>query len=70
MNLLERMSTELGIDKKYIVNCSKRNNLYAQYYIKKKNGKKRKILQPSKELKVLQYWIGKKYFWAVSYFRI
>ena len=54
MDLLERMSTELGIDKKYIVNCSKRNNLYAQYYIKKKNGKKRKILQPSKELKVLQ----------------
>ena len=62
MDLLERMSTELGIDKKYIVNCSKRNNLYAQYYIKKKNGKKRKILQPSKELKVLQYWIGKNIF--------
>lgn len=62
MNLLERMSTELGIDQKYIINCSKRNNLYAQYYIKKKNGKKRKILQPSKELKVLQYWIGKNIF--------
>ena len=42
MNLLERMSTELGIDKKYIVNCSKRNNLYAQYYIKRKMEKREK----------------------------
>lgn len=62
MNLLQQMNSDLGIDIQYIKFCSKRNDLYAQYYIPKKNGKKRKILQPSKELKVLQYWLGKNIF--------
>lgn len=62
MNLLEQMNSDLGIDIQYIKFCSKRNDLYAQYYIPKKNGKLRKILQPSKELKVLQYWLGKNIF--------
>lgn len=62
MKLLEQMNNDLGIDIQYIKFCSKRNDLYAQYYIPKKNGKLRKILQPSKELKVLQYWLGKNIF--------
>ena len=49
MNLLEQMNSDLGIDVQYIKFCSQRNGLYAQYYIPKKNGKLRKILQPSKE---------------------
>ncbi|MBQ8298836.1 MAG: retron St85 family RNA-directed DNA polymerase [Clostridia bacterium] len=62
MNLLEQMNRDLGIDKQYIRNCAKRNNLYARYYIKKKNGGRREILQPSKELKVLQYWLINNFF--------
>lgn len=62
MNLLEQMNSDLGIDIQYIKFCSKRNDLYAQYFIPKKNGKSRKILQPSKELKVLQYWLSKNIF--------
>ena len=62
MNLLEQMSIDLGIDKQYIEYCAGRNNLYAKYYIKKRNGKLRQILQPSKELKVLQYWLIKNIF--------
>ncbi len=57
MNLLDQMSRELGIDKQYIINCSKRNDLYAKYFIKKKDGGTRTILHPSKELKVMQYWL-------------
>lgn len=62
MNLSERMEESLGIDAEYIRNCSKRNYLYAKYYIPKKNGGIREILQPSKELKVLQRWIVKNIF--------
>lgn len=62
MNLLEQMNCDLGIDKQYIQNCAKRNNLYARYYIKKKNGGRREILQPSKELKALQYWLIRNIF--------
>ncbi len=64
MNLLEQMNNDLGIDQQYIKYCSKRNDLYAQYYIPRKNGKgkPRKILQPSKELKVMQYWLTRNIF--------
>ena len=62
MNLLEQMNCDLGIDKQYIQNCAKRNNLYARYYIKKKSGGRREILQPSKELKALQYWLIRNIF--------
>lgn len=62
MNLLEQMNYDLGIDKQYIQYCGKRNNLYARYYIKKKNGGRREILQPSKELKALQYWLIRNIF--------
>lgn len=56
------MNNDLGIDKQYIRNCATRNNLYAKYYIKKKNGGAREILQPSKELKALQYWLIRNIF--------
>lgn len=62
MILLEQMNRDLGIDKQYILNCSKRNDLYAKYYIQKKNGGYRKILHPSKELKTLQYWLVRNIF--------
>ena len=62
MKLLDQMNNDLGIDKQYIRNCATRNNLYAKYYIKKKNGGAREILQPSKELKALQYWLIRNIF--------
>lgn len=62
MNLLEQMNCDLGIDKQYIEYCAQRNNLYARYVIPKKDGGKREILQPSKELKALQYWLTKNVF--------
>lgn len=57
MKLYQRMAEDLRIDERYILNVSKRNSLYEKYYINKKDGGKRLILHPSKELKVLQYWI-------------
>lgn len=57
MNLSERIGKSLRIDPQYIEIISKRNNLYAKYSINKKNGGKRKILQPSAELKLLQKWL-------------
>lgn len=62
MSLSEKMGESLGIDSNYIKICAKRNNLYVKYYIPKKNGGKREILQPSKELKVLQRWIVRNIF--------
>lgn len=51
------MAKGLGIDVGYIEAIAMQNNLYVKYYIKKKNGGKREILQPSKGLKVLQKWL-------------
>lgn len=70
MKLLDQMNNDLGIDKQYIRNCATRNNLYAKYYIKKKNGGAREILQPSKELKALQYWLIRNIFNEFPYFTI
>lgn len=62
MNYIKIMAEKLGIDKKYILICSKRNNLYTKYLVTKHNGKKREVLQPSKELKTLQYWLNSNLF--------
>lgn len=59
MKLSERIAISIGIDEKYVYIISKRNRLYFRYYIDKKGGGKREILQPSKELKVLQRWISR-----------
>lgn len=67
MSLSDRIANDIGIDASYVETISARNYLYAKYYIEKKSGGKREILQPSKELKVLQRWILKK---ILSYFPV
>lgn len=62
MRLSERIAKGIGIDGSYVTIIASRNNLYAKYYITKKNGRYRLILQPSKELKVLQRWLLRNIF--------
>ena len=62
MRLSERIAKGIGIDESYVTIIASRNNLYAKYYIPKKNGRYRLILQPSKELKVLQHWLLRNIF--------
>lgn len=62
MRLSERIAKGIGIDESYVTIIASRNNLYAKYYISKKNGRYRLILQPSKELKVLQHWLLRNIF--------
>lgn len=61
MNIIERISQDLGLDPQYVRNIARRNKLYKQYYIPKGKGK-RMILQPSRELKVIQYWMCQNIF--------
>lgn len=44
------------IDKNLIISMSKNNNKYKSYYIGN-NGRQRLIQHPSKEIKLLQYWL-------------
>ena len=62
MRLSERIAKGIGIDESYVTIIASRNNLYAKYSIPKKNGRYRLILQPSKELKVLQRWLLRNIF--------
>ena len=62
MRLSERIAKGIGIDESYVIIIASRTNLYAKYYIPKKNGRYRLILQPSKELKVLQHWLLRNIF--------
>lgn len=62
MSLSEKIAKGIGIDAQYVEFIAKRNNLYARYFIDKKGGGKREILQPSKELKVIQRWLNKNFF--------
>ena len=62
MRLSERIAKGIGIDESYVTIIASRTNLYAKYYIPKKNGRYRLILQPSKELKVLQRWLLRNIF--------
>lgn len=64
MSLVEQMSKSLGLDTLYIEQIARRNDLYAKYRVKKKNGGTREIYHPSKELKVLQRWLAKNVFEA------
>lgn len=57
MKLNERIANDIGIDASYVDIIASRNNLYAKYFVEKKSGGKREILQPSKELKVVQRWL-------------
>ena len=62
MRLSERIAKGIGIDESYVTIIASSNNLYAKYSIPKKNGRYRLILQPSKELKVLQRWLLRNIF--------
>lgn len=57
MKLSGQIAKSIRIDADYVEDIAKRNYLYAKYYIDKKGGGKREILQPSKELKVVQHWL-------------
>lgn len=57
MLLIHKISTELGVDKSFIMHTVKRNHRYSKYYINKKTGGERLILHPAKDLKMIQYWL-------------
>lgn len=57
MNIVEKIATDLCLDVNYITSIIRRSNYYYRdYYIKKRDGGRRKISQPNPELKTLQYW--------------
>jgi len=60
--ILELMSKELNLDKEFILKISKKNTAYKKYRIPKKKGGYRVIYHPSKDLKLLQYWLVKRIF--------
>lgn len=58
MDLIERISVDLKLDKEYLSRIAERSAFYYKdYYIRKVDGGKRRISQPSPELKTLQYWV-------------
>ena len=62
MTILELMSKDLNLDIDFIKSIANKNNLYKKFKIKKRNGKDRIIYHPSKELKLLQYWLVRNIF--------
>lgn len=60
--ILELMSKDLNLDEDFILKISKKNNAYKKYRIKKKKRGYRTIYHPSKELKLMQYWLVKRIF--------
>lgn len=61
MKILQLMSKELNLDTDYITKLSKNNSSYKMYVIPKKHGS-RIIYHPSKDLKLLQYWLVNRIF--------
>lgn len=59
MKLVLRMAINLDLDEDFILDCIEHNDRYKKFLVPKKNGNYRKVLQPSKELKTLQYWMLK-----------
>lgn len=58
MNLVEKISLKLILDKKYLSHIvSNSSYYYKEFTISKQNGGKRYIAHPSAELKTLQYWV-------------
>ena len=58
MKMVDKIAADLCLDPNYIASVVKRSKFYYRdYYIKKRDGDKRKISQPSPELKTLQYWV-------------
>ncbi|MDS0527612.1 retron St85 family RNA-directed DNA polymerase [Clostridium sp. SHJSY1] len=60
--ILELMSKDLNLDEEFILKISEKNTAYKKYRIPKKKGGYRTIYHPSKELKLLQYWLVKRIF--------
>ena len=60
MKMVDKMASDLCLDQDYIASVVKRSRFYYRdYYIDKRDGGKRKISQPSSELKTMQYWVKK-----------
>lgn len=60
MKTTEKISQDLKLDRLYIEKIlSKSQYYYKDYFIQKSNGEKRRISQPSPELKSFQYWVVK-----------
>lgn len=58
MNIIDKISIDLKMDRAYLSRIADRSFCYYKNYtITKKNGGKRAISQPSPELKTLQYWV-------------
>ena len=58
MKMVDKIAADLCLDPGYVASVVKRSKFYYRdYYIKKRDGGRRKISQPSPELKTLQYWV-------------
>lgn len=58
MKMTEKIAIDLCLDSTYVSSVVRRSKFYYRdYYIDKRDGGKRKISQPSPELKTLQYWV-------------
>ena len=58
MKMVDKIAADLCLDPDYVASVVKRSKFYYRdYYIEKRDGGKRKISQPSPELKTLQYWV-------------
>ena len=58
MKMVDKIAADLCLDTGYVASVVKRSKFYYRdYYIKKRDGGRRKISQPSPELKTLQYWV-------------
>lgn len=59
MNVIEKIATELKLDRLYVSRIAERSSFYyKEYTVPKRNGEPRYIAQPSPELKTLQYWVS------------
>ena len=57
MKMVDKIAADLCLDSEYVASVVKRSKFYYRdYYIKKRDDSRRKISQPSPELKTLQYW--------------
>ena len=58
MDIIDRIALDLKLDKSYLARIASRSAFYYRdFKIKKRNGDKRCLAQPSPELKTLQYWV-------------
>ena len=71
MSLIDYLQTSINISKGDLLNLiNNAPNLYKKYQIDKRNGSKRDIIQPTSELKTLQYLIINKYLLGIDLHKI